>query len=92
MSPEYAMEGNFSEKSDVYSFGVLLLELVSGQKNNIIFHHKRPMNLVGYVSFLNLKSFISFFLIKLLIFQANPLVLGWFQLAGLGALERGKKL
>ena len=26
MSPEYAMEGLFSEKSDIYSFGVLLLE------------------------------------------------------------------
>ncbi|KAK0578598.1 hypothetical protein LWI29_013021 [Acer saccharum] len=29
MSPEYAMEGRFSEKSDVFSFGVLLLEIVS---------------------------------------------------------------
>ncbi|XVF32176.1 hypothetical protein REPUB_Repub17cG0059300 [Reevesia pubescens] len=48
MSPEYAMEGNFSEKSDVYSFGVLLLELVSGRKSNSIFHHDRPMNLVAY--------------------------------------------
>ncbi|RWR88112.1 G-type lectin S-receptor-like serine/threonine-protein kinase [Cinnamomum micranthum f. kanehirae] len=28
MSPEYAMEGRFSEKSDVFSFGVLLLEIV----------------------------------------------------------------
>ncbi|KAG6736287.1 hypothetical protein POTOM_060967 [Populus tomentosa] len=27
ISPEYAMEGRFSEKSDVYSFGVLLLEI-----------------------------------------------------------------
>ncbi|RVW13825.1 G-type lectin S-receptor-like serine/threonine-protein kinase [Vitis vinifera] len=27
MSPEYAMEGRFSEKSDVFSFGVLLLEI-----------------------------------------------------------------
>uniref|UniRef100_A0A7N0TRZ8 Cysteine-rich receptor-like protein kinase 29 n=1 Tax=Kalanchoe fedtschenkoi TaxID=63787 RepID=A0A7N0TRZ8_KALFE len=34
MAPEYAMHGQFSVKSDVYSFGVLLLELVSGQKNN----------------------------------------------------------
>ncbi|GMJ14645.1 hypothetical protein like AT4G21390 [Hibiscus trionum] len=34
MSPEYAMEGLFSVKSDVYSFGVLLLEIVSGQRNN----------------------------------------------------------
>ncbi|KAK4271409.1 hypothetical protein QN277_020109 [Acacia crassicarpa] len=34
MSPEYAMEGLFSEKSDVYSFGVLLLEIVNGNRNN----------------------------------------------------------
>ncbi|KAF3777365.1 Cysteine-rich receptor-like protein kinase 25 [Nymphaea thermarum] len=33
MSPEYAINGNYSLKSDVYSFGVLLLELVSGRKN-----------------------------------------------------------
>ncbi|KAK9947706.1 hypothetical protein M0R45_003318 [Rubus argutus] len=35
MSPEYAMNGIFSEKSDVYSFGVLLLEIVSGKKNSM---------------------------------------------------------
>ncbi|KAL6651968.1 hypothetical protein ACP70R_010893 [Stipagrostis hirtigluma subsp. patula] len=34
MSPEYAMEGNFSVKSDIYSFGVLVLEIVSGLKIN----------------------------------------------------------
>ncbi|KAF8029028.1 hypothetical protein BT93_E1643 [Corymbia citriodora subsp. variegata] len=34
MAPEYAMEGLFSVKSDVFSFGVLLLEIVSGCKNN----------------------------------------------------------
>ncbi|KAF5729004.1 hypothetical protein HS088_TW21G01161 [Tripterygium wilfordii] len=34
MAPEYAMHGQFSVKSDVYSFGVLVLEIVSGQKNN----------------------------------------------------------
>ncbi|XP_074269985.1 G-type lectin S-receptor-like serine/threonine-protein kinase At1g11300 isoform X1 [Silene latifolia] len=34
MSPEYAMEGRFSEKSDVFSFGVLLLEIVSGRRNS----------------------------------------------------------
>ncbi|CAL9098291.1 unnamed protein product [Musa textilis] len=34
MSPEYAMGGKFSEKSDVFSFGVLLLEILSGKKNN----------------------------------------------------------
>ncbi|XP_062087454.1 cysteine-rich receptor-like protein kinase 44 [Humulus lupulus] len=34
MAPEYVMHGQFSAKSDVFSFGVLLLEIISGQKNN----------------------------------------------------------
>ncbi|XP_043687386.1 cysteine-rich receptor-like protein kinase 10 [Telopea speciosissima] len=34
MSPEYAMEGIFSVKSDVFSFGVILLEIISGRRNN----------------------------------------------------------
>ncbi|XP_010418758.2 PREDICTED: cysteine-rich receptor-like protein kinase 7 [Camelina sativa] len=34
MAPEYAMRGQFSMKSDVYSFGVLVLEIISGRKNN----------------------------------------------------------
>ncbi|CAI9279811.1 unnamed protein product [Lactuca saligna] len=33
MAPEYATHGEFSVKSDVFSFGVLVLELVTGQKN-----------------------------------------------------------
>ncbi|GMI72640.1 CALLUS EXPRESSION OF RBCS 101, RESISTANCE TO FUSARIUM OXYSPORUM 3 [Hibiscus trionum] len=48
MSPEYAMDGIFSEKSDVYSFGVMVLEVVSGRKNNSHFEFDRPLNLVGY--------------------------------------------
>jgi len=34
MSPEYAMEGLFSEKSYVFSFGVLVLEIVSGRRSS----------------------------------------------------------
>ncbi|CAA7060797.1 unnamed protein product [Microthlaspi erraticum] len=34
MSPEYAMDGQFSIKSDVYSFGVLILEIITGKKNS----------------------------------------------------------
>ncbi|KAK5825689.1 hypothetical protein PVK06_020547 [Gossypium arboreum] len=34
MAPEYAMEGLFSVKSDVFSFEVILLEIISGKKNN----------------------------------------------------------
>ncbi|KAJ4798623.1 Serine/threonine-protein kinase [Rhynchospora pubera] len=33
MSPEYVLEGVISVKSDVYSFGVLILEIISGKKN-----------------------------------------------------------
>ncbi|KAB2601897.1 G-type lectin S-receptor-like serine/threonine-protein kinase CES101 [Pyrus ussuriensis x Pyrus communis] len=49
MSPEYAMEGLFSIKSDVYSFGVLMLEIVSGRRNNSFYNADRLLNIVGYV-------------------------------------------
>lgn len=53
MAPEYAMEGLFSVKSDVYSFGVLVLEIISGRKNNSTFHHDDDtVKLVGHVSML----------------------------------------
>jgi serine/threonine protein kinase len=52
MPPEYAMEGLFSEKSDVYSFGVLLLEIVSGRRNNN-FYNEDSLSLVGFVSLYN---------------------------------------
>lgn len=47
MSPEYAMEGLFSEKSDVFSFGVLLLEIISGRKNTSFYNHQ-ALTLLGY--------------------------------------------
>lgn len=50
MSPEYAMEGLFSEKSDVFSFGVMLLEIISGKKNTSFYNHEEAINLLGYVS------------------------------------------
>lgn len=34
MAPEYIRQGQFSIKTDIYSFGVIILEIVSGQKNN----------------------------------------------------------
>ncbi|XP_022720562.1 putative receptor-like protein kinase At4g00960 [Durio zibethinus] len=40
MAPEYAIDGHFSVKSDVFSFGVLLLEIISGQKNNSFRHEE----------------------------------------------------
>ncbi|XP_019057298.1 PREDICTED: cysteine-rich receptor-like protein kinase 29 [Tarenaya hassleriana] len=34
MAPEYAMHGQISAKTDVFSFGVLVLEIISGKRNN----------------------------------------------------------
>ena len=50
MSPEYALQGIFSVKSDVFSFGVLVIEILSGRKNNSFYDPNRPMTLVGFVS------------------------------------------
>ncbi|XP_050288931.1 G-type lectin S-receptor-like serine/threonine-protein kinase SD1-13 [Quercus robur] len=47
MSPEYAMEGRFSEKSDVFSFGVLLLEIVSGRRNSSFYNDEQSQSLLG---------------------------------------------
>ena len=50
MAPEYAMHGQFSVKSDVYSFGVLLLEIISGQKNNCFHRGENVEDLLCSVS------------------------------------------
>jgi serine/threonine protein kinase len=50
MSPEYAMRGEFSVKSDVYSFGVLILEIISGKKNNNFYELDGAEDLLTYVS------------------------------------------
>ncbi|KAL4639019.1 hypothetical protein ACB092_03G187900 [Castanea dentata] len=34
MAPEYVIRGMLTEKADVYSFGVLVIEVVSGKRNN----------------------------------------------------------
>ncbi|KAK7395392.1 hypothetical protein VNO78_15949 [Psophocarpus tetragonolobus] len=47
MSPEYAMQGLFSEKSDVFSFGVLLLEIVSGRRNSSFYADENSLTLLG---------------------------------------------
>ncbi|KAF7000645.1 hypothetical protein CFC21_016507 [Triticum aestivum] len=49
MAPEYASEGQFSIKSDVFSFGVLLLEIISGKRNNGFHQTGNSGNLLGYV-------------------------------------------
>lgn len=52
MPPEYAMRGIVSIKTDVFSFGVIVLEIISGKKNNSHYDSEDPLNLIGYVSLL----------------------------------------
>ncbi|KAK6932445.1 Bulb-type lectin domain [Dillenia turbinata] len=49
MSPEYVIFGKFSTKSDVFSFGVLLLEIISGKRNNVDYQNHPSLNLIGFV-------------------------------------------
>ncbi|KAK6264880.1 hypothetical protein SCA6_020314 [Theobroma cacao] len=48
MAPEYAMHGQFSVKSDVFSFGVIILEIISGQKNNCFRNGETVEDLLSY--------------------------------------------
>ncbi|CAN0898051.1 Cysteine-rich receptor-like protein kinase 19 [Linum grandiflorum] len=49
MSPEYALYGVVSVKIDVFSFGVLLLEIVTGRKNNSFCRPgEQSVTLIGY--------------------------------------------
>lgn len=50
MSPEYAMQGQFSVKSDVYSFGVIALETITGKKNSRFYQTDGAGDLLSYVS------------------------------------------
>lgn len=49
MSPEYAMEGIFSEKSDVFSFGVMVLEILSGKRSRTVSPSEPCKNLLQHV-------------------------------------------
>uniref|UniRef100_F6I7G9 Serine-threonine/tyrosine-protein kinase catalytic domain-containing protein n=1 Tax=Vitis vinifera TaxID=29760 RepID=F6I7G9_VITVI len=48
MAPEYAMHGHFSVKTDVYGFGVLVLEIVTGQRNNRFGRRENVEDLLSY--------------------------------------------
>ncbi|RVW57774.1 G-type lectin S-receptor-like serine/threonine-protein kinase [Vitis vinifera] len=48
MSPEYALDGFFSEKSDVFSFGVVVLEIISGKRNTRSYQSDRNLSLLAH--------------------------------------------
>lgn len=50
MAPEYVKHGHFSVKSDIFSFGILVLEILSGKKNNNSHNGKHSEDLSSFVS------------------------------------------
>ncbi|KAJ7951785.1 putative Receptor protein kinase [Quillaja saponaria] len=48
MSPEYVTSGVISIKIDIFSYGVLLLEIVSGKRNNSCYQIDGKLNLIAY--------------------------------------------
>ena len=67
MSPEYAMEGQYSIKPDVFSFGILLLEIISGERNTDHDKGRSSLNLIGHVRLRNgLKSFDGYFFLPIM--------------------------
>lgn len=46
--PEYVKKGIYSTKYDVYSFGVLLLQIISGKRNDCFYGAAENLNLLEY--------------------------------------------
>lgn len=49
MAPEYLLTGEYSDKSDVYSFGIIIFELVSGQKNRVLYQATHMEDMPNHV-------------------------------------------
>ncbi|XP_030961107.1 cysteine-rich receptor-like protein kinase 3 [Quercus lobata] len=43
IAPEYVIRGILTEKADVYSFGALVIEVVSGKRNNTFFQYSHSI-------------------------------------------------
>lgn len=65
MSPEYAMRGHYSTKLDVFSFGVLVLEMVTGRRNNFAVNSERFQDLFCLVSTISFDKFLFHLLARL---------------------------
>ncbi|KAL1537382.1 hypothetical protein AAHA92_29902 [Salvia divinorum] len=48
MPPEYVLHGQFSIKSDIFSFGVLVLEIISGRRNNNVHNGENVEDLLSF--------------------------------------------
>ncbi|XP_028124557.1 cysteine-rich receptor-like protein kinase 29 [Camellia sinensis] len=59
MAPKYTMHDQFSLKSDVFSFRVLILEIVSGQKNNCFHNGENVEDLLCYACKSSQKGIIA---------------------------------
>ena len=81
MSPEYVIFGKYLTKSDVFSFGVMLLEIMSGKKNNDSYQNHPSLTLIGHVSNRRQQSLLFAFIIQSLMNNATTHT-------GLGTLER----
>ncbi|XP_054806480.1 cysteine-rich receptor-like protein kinase 19 [Prosopis cineraria] len=46
--PEYVRKGTYSMKYDVYSFGVLLLQIISGKRNNCYYGADENLSILEY--------------------------------------------
>eukprot|EP01018_Ginkgo_biloba_P008801 Gb_08281 [translate_table: standard] len=49
MAPEYCVRGQLTEKADVFSFGVLVIEIVSGKRNNNFILAERIQTLLAVI-------------------------------------------
>ena len=84
MSPEYALDGFFSEKSDVFSFGVVVLEIISRKRNTRFYQSERNLSLLAHVSALNFSYALIFW--TFYIYAIKPLYVQTFP--GMEAVER----
>ena len=71
MPPEYVKKGIYSTKYDVYSFGVLLLQIISGKRNDCFYGADENLNLLEYVSHQAVCLAICIFLGTIIIFMGS---------------------
>ncbi|CAD6333319.1 unnamed protein product [Miscanthus lutarioriparius] len=48
IAPEYQINGVFSMKSDVFSFGVVVLEIITGERNRIVYPYSDHLSLLEH--------------------------------------------